>query len=175
MCAVYSHMLLAIDNKEFYSDNETKYFPSIHDTANIAGFLNDIIYQLYTSYFSSRTFQARFGGIMYYVERLVGQLYDRNCRNEFLPAPLWHISNIPPSRLSMGIINNSLSYDIMLQKIPHVFSFESRAHAFQSLIALERDFTGQHQRVNLVVRRDYIIEDAIPIIARISGKQMRYG
>ncbi|KAK9079365.1 hypothetical protein SSX86_001036 [Deinandra increscens subsp. villosa] len=173
-CATYSHLLLVIDDIEFYE----KQVPfTLEQQRRIASMLNTLVYNA-LSYNVSRQNRP----LMDAAVRCLHLLYERDCRHQFCPPDLWLSPakrNRPPIAvaarthevMSANIrSDDSLAISSMHSVItttPHVFPFEERVQMFRELISMDkvsRRMAGEivgpgPQAVEVVIRRSHIIED----------------
>ncbi|KAI3522905.1 hypothetical protein L1887_00957 [Cichorium endivia] len=173
-CAVYAHLLLVLDDIEFYE----KQVPfTLEQQRRIASMLNTLVYNAlnYNITWNNRP-------LMDASVRCLHLLYERDCRHQFCPPELWLSpakKNRPPiavaARTHEVLLSNSRSDDSLpissmhsvITTTPHVFPFEERVQMFRELISMDkvsRRMAGEiigpgPQAVEVVIRRSHIVED----------------
>ncbi|KAK9921117.1 hypothetical protein M0R45_029643 [Rubus argutus] len=172
-CASYSHLLLILDDIEFYE----KQVPfTLEQQRQIASVLNTLVY----NGFSQMGQQGR--PLMESAVRCLHLIYERDCRHQFCPPVLWLSparKNRPPiavaARTHEVLSANQRSDDSLtlpsigsvITTTPHVFPFEERVEMFREFIKMDKasrkmagEVAGPGSRsVEIVVRRDHIVED----------------
>ncbi|XP_052728708.1 E3 ubiquitin-protein ligase UPL7 isoform X2 [Vigna angularis] len=174
-CATYSHLLLVLDDIEFYE----KQVPfQIEQQRKIASMLNTLVYNGL----------SHVGGhhnksLMDCAIRCLHLLYERDCRHPFCPPALW-LSPARKSRppiavaarthevLAANLIHDdyssaSLSVGSVVTIVPHVFPFEERVEIFREFIKMDkasRKMAGEisepgSRAIEIVIRRGHIVED----------------
>ncbi|XP_077245758.1 ubiquitin-protein ligase 7 [Tasmannia lanceolata] len=173
-CATYAHLLLVLDDIEFYE----KQVPfTLEKQRTIASVLNTLVY----NGFSHSNGQQN-KPLMDAAVRCLHLLYERDCRHKFCPPSLW----IAPARkgrpsiaaaaraheavsanLRTGDSLSSLCMGSVITTTPHVYPFEERVQMFREFIKLDkvsRRMAGEvvgpgPGSIEIVVRRDHIVED----------------
>lgn len=172
-CAAYAHLLLVLDDIEFYE----KQVPfSLEQQRRIASMLNTLVYNglLHNTARQNKP-------IMDAASRCLQMLYERDCRHQFCPAALW----LSPARKSRPPIalaarthevqsdvrsDDSLTVPSMgsfITVTPHVYPFEERVQMFREFIKMDkssRRMAGElnapgERSIAIVVRRGHLIED----------------
>ncbi|XP_021737799.1 E3 ubiquitin-protein ligase UPL7-like isoform X1 [Chenopodium quinoa] len=172
-CATYAHLLLVLDDIEFYE----KQVPfSLEQQRKIASMLNTLVYNglLHNTDRQNKP-------IMDAASRCLQMLYERDCRHRFCPPSLW----LSPARKSRPPIamaarthevqsevrsDDNLTFPNMgsfITVTPHVYPFEERVQMFRELIKMDktsRRMAGElnapgERSVAIVVRRGHLIED----------------
>ncbi|WOL02398.1 E3 ubiquitin-protein ligase [Canna indica] len=172
-CATYAHLLLVLDDIEFYE----KQVPfTLEQQRRIAAALNTFVYSSLVHNGSSCR------PLMDIAVRCLHLLYERDCRHKFCPSFLWlaparkdwipvaaaaraheaAFSNLQCAEASTIPVVSSI-----LTTVPHVYPFEERVQMFRELIKLDkvsRRVAGEVSgpglgSVGIVVRRDHIVED----------------
>ncbi|XP_027350463.1 E3 ubiquitin-protein ligase UPL7 isoform X2 [Abrus precatorius] len=173
-CATYSHLLLVLDDIEFYE----KQVPfRLEQQRRIASMLNTLVYNglSHVSCHHNRP-------LMDCAVRCLHLLYERDCRHPFCPPDLW-LSPANKSRppiavaarthevLSANLRSDdspaSLSVGSVVTIAPHVFPFEERVEMFREFIKMDkasRKMAGEisepgSRAVEIVIRRGHIVED----------------
>ncbi|KAK1429424.1 hypothetical protein QVD17_11633 [Tagetes erecta] len=173
-CATYSHLLLVIDDIEFYE----KQVPfTLELQRRIASMLNTLVYNA-----MSHNISRQNRPLMDVAVRCLHLLYERDCRHQFCPPDLWLSPakrNRPPiavaARTHELMSANLRSDDALalssmhsvITTTPHVFPFEERVQMFREFISMDkvsRRMAGEMigpgpQAVEVVIRRSHIVED----------------
>ncbi|GJR59570.1 E3 ubiquitin protein ligase UPL7 isoform X1 [Tanacetum coccineum] len=173
-CAAYSHLLLVLDDIEFYE----KQVPfTLEQQRRIASMLNTLVYNALSQNISRHN-----RPLMDVAVRCLHLLYERDCRHQFCAPALWLSpgkKNRPPiavaARTHEVLSANIRSEDSMaissmhsvITTTPHVFPFEERVEMFRELISMDkvtRRMAGEMigpgpQAVEVVIRRSHIVED----------------
>lgn len=173
-CATYAHLLLILDDIEFYE----KQAPfTLQQQKRIASALNTFVYNTF----------IQSGGqdnkpIMEVAVRCLHLLYERDCRHKFCPSALWlgpaRIGRVPiaaAARAHEAVFTNFQSKDAssfpsmgsVLTTIPHVYPFEERVQMFREFIKMDkvsRRIAGEVSgpgvgSIEIIIRRDHIVED----------------
>ncbi|KAF8403185.1 hypothetical protein HHK36_011282 [Tetracentron sinense] len=173
-CAIYSHLLLVLDDIEFYE----KQVPfRLEQQRQIASVLNTLVYNGLSH---SNSQQNR--PLMDAAVRCLHLLYERDCRHQFCPAPLWlsparkgrppiaaaaRTHEVVSANLRSGDTLTTPSMGSVITTTPHVFPFEERVQMFREFIKLDKasrrmagEVAGPGPRsIEIVVRRGFIVED----------------
>ncbi|KAI3861098.1 hypothetical protein MKX03_002156 [Papaver bracteatum] len=171
--AIYSHLLLVLDDIEFYE----KQVPfTLEEQRKIASVLNTLVY----NGFSHGSLRNK--PLMDAAVRCLHLLYERDCRHQFCPPSLWLSparNSRPPvaaaARAHESISANSRPEDALsnpsmgsaITTTPHVFPFEERVQMFREFIKLDkvsRRMAGEVAgpgpgSIEIVIRRGHIVED----------------
>ncbi|KDP29225.1 hypothetical protein JCGZ_16614 [Jatropha curcas] len=173
-CATYSHLLLVLDDIEFY---ERQVPFKLEEQRRIASVLNTLVY----NGLAQNTVQQN-RPLMDSAIRCLHLIYERDCRHQFCPPVLW----LSPARKSRPPIQVAArTHEIILSNIksddaltvpsigsvititPHVYPFEERVQMFREFINMDKvsrkmagEITGPGSRaVEILVRRGHIVED----------------
>ncbi|KAL8245218.1 hypothetical protein R6Q59_011476 [Mikania micrantha] len=173
-CATYSHLLLVIDDIEFYE----KQVPfTLEQQRRIASMLNTLVYNALSHNVSRQN-----RPLMDAAARCLRLLYERDCRHQFCPPDLWLSPakrNRPPIAVAARtheVMSANLRSDdslvissmhSVITTTPHVFPFEERVQMFRELISMDkvsRRMAGEivgpgPQAVEVVIRRSHIVDD----------------
>ncbi|XP_057983844.1 E3 ubiquitin-protein ligase UPL7 isoform X2 [Malania oleifera] len=173
-CATYSHLLLVLDDIEFYE----KQVPfTLEQQRRITSMLNTLVYNGLSngSCEQNKT-------LMDAAVRCLHLLYERDCRHQFCPPALWlspAIKSRPPiaaAARTHEIFSANLVLDdgvtipsmgSVITTTPHVFPFDERVQMFREFIKMDkvsRRMAGEVAgpgpgSVEIVIRRDHIVED----------------
>nr|XP_043633648.1 E3 ubiquitin-protein ligase UPL7 isoform X2 [Erigeron canadensis] len=173
-CATYSHLLLILDDIEFY-DKQVPF--TLEQQRKVASMVNTLVYNALSN---SVPWHSR--PLMDAAVRCLHLLYERDCRHQFCPPALWLSpakKNRPPiavaARTHEVLSANLRSEDSLvissMQSVitttPHVFPFEERVQMFREFISMDkasRRMAGEMigpgpQAVEVVIRRSHIVED----------------
>lgn len=173
-CATYAHLLLVLDDIEFY-DKQVPF--TLQQQQKIASVLNTLVYNsfLHSSGLANKH-------IMDAAVRCLHLLYERDCRHNFCSPSLWldparkgRIPIVAAARAHEAAFTNLHSGDTVsvpsmssiLTTIPHVYPFEERVQMFREFIKLDRvagraagEVSGPYSgSIDIVVHRDKIVED----------------
>ncbi|XP_072956198.1 E3 ubiquitin-protein ligase UPL7 [Typha angustifolia] len=173
-CATYGHLLLVLDDIEFYE----KQVPfTLTQQRKIASVLNTFVYNSFI-HNSGQSNQP----LMDLAVRCLHLLYERDCRHRFCPSSLWlaparrgRVPIATAARTHEAAFTNVQCGDAstipitrsLLTTVPHVYPFEERVQIFREFVKLDKvsrrvvgDVTGHGQgSIEVVVRRDHIVED----------------
>ncbi|KAL9238927.1 hypothetical protein vseg_013294 [Gypsophila vaccaria] len=172
-CAVYAHLLLVLDDIEFYE----KQFPfSLEQQRRIASMLNTLVYNglLHNSSQQTRP-------LLDASSRCLQMLYERDCRRQFCPSALWLSparKSRPPIALAARtheVLSDFRSDDCLsapsmgyfITVTPHVYPFEERVQMFREFINMDKNsrrIAGElnspgDRSIAIVVRRGHLVED----------------
>ncbi|XP_008794042.2 E3 ubiquitin-protein ligase UPL7 [Phoenix dactylifera] len=173
-CATYAHLLLVLDDIEFYE----KQVPfTLQQQRRIVSVLNTFVYNSFINN----------GGpsnkiVTDVAVRCLHLLYERDCRHRFCPSSLWlgpaRKGRIPIAaaarsheaafiNLQCGDPSTIPSMSSLLTTVPHVYPFEERVQMFREFIKMDKvsrrvagEVSGSGSgSIEIVVRRNHIIED----------------
>ncbi|XP_038686154.1 E3 ubiquitin-protein ligase UPL7 isoform X2 [Tripterygium wilfordii] len=184
--ATYSHLLLVLDDIEFYE----KQVPfMLEQQRRIASVLNTLVYNSLSHGLVGQKHRA----LMDSAIRCLHLMYERDCRHQFCPPVLW----VSPARRSRppiavaarahGVLSASArSEDVstvpsmgsVITITPHVFPFEERVQMFREFINIDKvsrkmagEVSGPGSRaVEIVVRRGHIVEDGFRQLNSLGSK-----
>nr|DAD48727.1 TPA_asm: hypothetical protein HUJ06_018664 [Nelumbo nucifera] len=184
-CATYSHLLLILDDIDFYE----KQVPfKLEQQRRIAAVLNTLVYNCFSHSNGPQNTPLTEAAV-----RCLHLLYERDCRHPFCPPDLW----LSPARTSRPpiaaaaraheVISANLrsgdaltipSMGSVITTIPHVFPFEERVQMFREFIKLDkasRRMAGEVARpgpgsIEIVVRRNHIVEDGFKQLNTLGSK-----
>ncbi|KAL3532022.1 hypothetical protein ACH5RR_005543 [Cinchona calisaya] len=173
-CATYSHLLLVLDDIEFYE----KQVPfTLEQQRKITSGLNTLVYNAVSLGVGPQN-----KPLMDSAVRCLHLLYERDCRHQFCPPALWLApgeGNRPPiavaarthevlsATLRLDEASASSSMVSVISITPHVFPFEERVEMFRELVNMDkasRRMAGEvigpgPGSVEIVIRRGHIVED----------------
>ncbi|KAG4126870.1 hypothetical protein ERO13_D10G182300v2 [Gossypium hirsutum] len=187
-CPVYKHMLMIVDNEEFYEQEKPL---SLKDVRCLIVILRQALWQLLwvipsvhptcgksISNTSSHkrqlveTIQNRVGTV---VSELLSQLQDWNNRQQFTPPSDFHADGVNDFFISQAAVEGSKAHDI-LKQAPFLIPFTSRVKIFTSQLASVRQRHWAHgvfTRNRFRIRRDHILEDAYNQMSQLSEEDLR--
>ncbi|OWM82477.1 hypothetical protein CDL15_Pgr002052 [Punica granatum] len=170
--AAYSHLLLVLDDIEFYE----KQVPfTLEQQRRITSALNTLVYNSL-----SRGSLRQNKHLMECAIKCLHMMYERDCRHQFCPPALW-LSPASQSRLPIAVA--ARMHEVLLTKsddplpdssmgsvittMPHVYPFEERVEMFREFVKMDkvsRAMAGEHtgpssRKVEIVVRRGHVVED----------------
>ncbi|KAL1566032.1 E3 ubiquitin-protein ligase upl7, variant 3 [Salvia divinorum] len=171
-CSSYSHLLLVLDDIEFY-DKQVPF--TLEQQRKITSMLNTLAYNSL-----SRGISTRYKGLVDSAVRCLHLLYERNSRRQFCHHSLWLA---PGKNNRMPIAVAARTHEVFsaadgapspsagsaITTMPHIFPFEERVKMFREFISMEKvsrrlagEGTGPGSRsIEIVVRRDHIFEDGL--------------
>ncbi|KAK3226693.1 hypothetical protein Dsin_006555 [Dipteronia sinensis] len=173
-CATYSHLLLVLDDIEFYE----KQVPfMLEQQRRIASMLNTLVYNCLNQNMGQQNRPLMDSAI-----KCLHLMYERDCRHQFCPPVLWLSparENRPPIAvaarthevLSANMRSDDASTTPILGSVitttPHVFPFEERVEMFREFINMDKvsrkmagEVAGPGSRsIEIVVRRGHVVED----------------
>ncbi|GER31451.1 ubiquitin-protein ligase [Striga asiatica] len=175
-CPVYKHMLMIVDNEEFYEQEKPL---SLTDIRLLIVILRQALWQILwlnpnaTPNFSNLAegpaamkkypkefLQHRFSVV---ASELMSQLQDWNNRREFTSPSDFNADGGSDTFMSQAMLENTRANDI-LKQAPFLIPFTSRVKVLNSLLANKKARrAGDHQffaRNSFKIRRDHIFEDA---------------
>lgn len=184
-CAAYSHLLLVLDDIEFYE----KQVPfKLEQQRRIASMLNTLVYNG-LSHVNGHHNRP----LMDCAVRCLQLMYERDCRHPFCPPDLW-LSPARKSRPPVAVAartheiysanlrsddsSSSLSLGSVITMTPHVFPFEERVEMFREFIKMDkasRKMAGEisepgSRAIEIVVRRGHIVEDGFRQLNSLGSK-----
>ncbi|XP_059631989.1 E3 ubiquitin-protein ligase UPL6 isoform X2 [Cornus florida] len=187
-CPVYKHMLMIVDNEEFYELDKPL---SLKDIRCLIVILKQALWQLLwvnpvapTNLLKSATdvfalkrhpvevIQHR---VSLVASELLSQLQDWNNRREFTPPSDFHADGVNDYFISQAMIENTRAYDI-LRQAPFLVPFTSRVKIFTSQLAAVKQRHGSNSvftRNRFRIRRDHILEDAFDQLSALSEEDLR--
>ncbi|KAH7673883.1 HECT domain-containing protein [Dioscorea alata] len=182
-CAIYAHLLLVLDDIEFYE----KQVPfSLQQQQRITSVLNTFVYNAF-SYNAREAHRP----IIDVGIRCLQLLYERDCRRSFCPSSLWlapaRKTRIPIAaaakaheaaftNLHSGGVSAS-SLRSILTSVPHIYPFKERVQIFREFIKSDKasrrpgEVSGAGLgSIEVVVRRGHIIEDGFRQLNSLGSK-----
>ncbi|KAJ8532779.1 hypothetical protein K7X08_015668 [Anisodus acutangulus] len=184
-CASYSHLLLVLDDLEFYE----KQVPfTLEQQQKIVSVLNTLVYNTMSHSIGPKSRPLTDSAI-----KCLHLLYERDCRHQFCPPTLWLSpgrNNRPPiavasrthevlSATSNGDdASTSLNMGSIITVIPHIFPFEERVEMFREFINIDkvsRKMAGEvvlpgPRTVEIVIRRGHIVEDGFQQLNNLGSR-----
>lgn len=184
-CASYSHLLLVLDDLEFYE----KQVPfTLEQQQKIVSVLNTLVYNT-----MSRSIGPKSRPLTDSAIKCLHLLYERDCRHQFCPPTLWLSpgrNNRPPIAVAarthevLSATSNSddastsPSMGSIITVIPHIFPFEERVEMFREFINMDKvsrkmagEVVGPGPRsVEIVIRRGHIVEDGFQQLNNLGSR-----
>nr|GLL46392.1 E3 ubiquitin-protein ligase UPL7 isoform X1 [Ipomoea trifida] len=182
-CASYSHLLLVLDDIEFY-ERQVPFV--LEQQRKIASVLNTLVYNAL-----SLNIGAQNRPLMDFAVKCLHLLYERDCRHQFCPPALWLSPgriNRPPIAVAARThevlaattndVSASLTIDSVITTTPHVFPFEERVEMFREFINMDkvsRRMAGEvvgpgPHSVEIVIRRGHVFEDGFQQINSLGSR-----
>ncbi|XP_043725409.1 E3 ubiquitin-protein ligase UPL6-like isoform X2 [Telopea speciosissima] len=188
-CPVYKHMLMIVDNEEFYEQEKPL---SLKDIRGLIVILKQVLWQLLwvipmkspNAVKSSTILSAiRRNSVDFIQERvsivtseLLAQLQDWNNRRQFTSPNVFHAQDaVDEVFISQALTENTRAYDI-LRQAPFLVPFTSRVKIFTSQLVAARQRNGpqavftQHR---FRIRRDRLFEDAFNQLSALTEEDLR--
>ncbi|KAL8161899.1 hypothetical protein V2J09_013388 [Rumex salicifolius] len=186
-CPIYKHMLMVVDNEEFYEQEKPL---SLNDLRYLIVILKQALWQLLwvnpTSPLSLAksvmdSFVLKKLPLEYLQYRvsivaseLLSQLQDWNNRRQFSPPSYFHADGINEYFISQAMQENSRASEV-LKLAPSLVPFTSRVKIYASQLDAARRRDSSHSvfaRNRLKIRRDHILEDAFNRISALSDEDL---
>ncbi|XP_044979660.1 E3 ubiquitin-protein ligase UPL7 isoform X2 [Hordeum vulgare subsp. vulgare] len=172
-CAIYGHLLLVLDDIEFYE----KQIPfTLEQQRKIASALNTFVYNSFLQNSGSGN-----KPLIDVTVRCLNLLYERDSRHRFCPNSLWlspaRTGRIPIAAAAraheaafaslVGTTSGIPTRSSVLTTVPHVYPFEERVQMFREFIELDKASRRANGEVSgpgpgsieIVIRRGHIVED----------------
>ncbi|KAL9251575.1 E3 ubiquitin-protein ligase UPL6-like protein [Drosera capensis] len=188
-CPVYKHMLMIVDNEEFYEREKPL---SLKDIRFLIVILRQALWQLLwlnpsmpanlvknnpegttDKILSLDLLQQR---VSSGASELLSQLQDWNNRRQFAPASNFHADGVNDYFISQAMQESTRAREI-LKQAPFLVPFTSRVKIFTSQLAAARQRDGPHSAVfgrnRFRIRRDHILEDAFNQLNALSDEDLR--
>ncbi|XP_057430179.1 E3 ubiquitin-protein ligase UPL6 [Lotus japonicus] len=187
-CPVYKHMLMIVDNEEYYEQEKPL---SLKDIRSLIILLRQALWQLLwvnhttsansvksltvhstTKRLSVEAIQLRVSNV---VSELLSQLQDWNNRRQFTSPVDFHADGVNDFFNSQAVIENTRANEI-LKQASFLIPFTSRVKIFTSQLAAARQRHGSQAvftRNRFRIRRDHILEDAYNQMSQLSEDDLR--
>lgn len=184
-CPVYSYILFTVDNEEFYVRQTPL---SLADLKILVEVLRDAVWRLLwasgggrtsvgsspsPSLLGSEPLKRRVASVS---ARLLSQLHDRNCMQEFTRPELFHA----PEGLSEEFYSQAEQVNTkanqLLQEAPFLVPFPGRVRIFNNLLQALRAESGPallHGGIRITIRRDRIVEDSFAQLHSLPAEALR--
>ncbi|KAL5541465.1 hypothetical protein UlMin_009175 [Ulmus minor] len=183
-CPVYKHMLMIVDNEEFYEQEKPL---SLEDIRCLIIILRQALWQLLwvnpTAPSNSAKSVSNKGHPMEVIQQrvsvvaaeLLSQLQDWNNRRQFAPPSDFHADGVNEFFTSQAAIESTRANEI-LKQAPFLIPFTSRVKIFASQLASVRQKHGSntvYTRTRFRIHRDRILEDAYSQMSALSEDDLR--
>ncbi|KAL8256250.1 hypothetical protein R6Q59_031317 [Mikania micrantha] len=184
-CPVYKHMLMIVDNEEFYEQEKPL---SLNDIRLLIVILKQDLWQILwlnpvaPMKFNANTLSLKKHRIEFVqyrvivvVSELLSQLQDWNNRRQFTHPSNFHADGVNDHFISEAMFKNTRAYDI-LKQAPFLVPFTSRVKLFTSQLASIKDRHGAlgfSNRSSFKIRRDHILEDAFSQVSTLAEEDLR--
>lgn len=187
-CPIYKHMLMIVDNEEFYEQEKPL---ALKDIRCLIVILRQALWQLLwvnpvtplnlvkstaeSLAYKKRPLEFLQHRVSVVASELLSQLQDWNNRREFAPPSDFHADGVNEYFISQAMQENTRGNDI-LKHAPFLVPFTSRVKIFASQLAAARKRDGSHAvftRNRLKIRRDHILEDAFNQLSALSDDNLR--
>ncbi|KAL7144289.1 hypothetical protein ABFS83_07G002000 [Erythranthe nasuta] len=187
-CPVYKHMLMIVDNEEFYDQEKPL---SLTEIRLLIVILRQVLWQiLWLNPIATPDFSKSANGssamkrhpveflqhrVCMVASELMSQLQDWNNRREFTSPSDFNADGANEIFMSQAMTENSRASDI-LKQAPFLVPFTSRAKIFNSQLATKKETNGAHvifTRHRFKIRRDHILEDAFSQLNALAEEDLR--
>lgn len=187
-CPVYKHMLMIVDNEEFYEQEKPL---ALKDIRYLIVILRQALWQLLwvnpvaplnlaksnagSLAYKKQPLEILQDRVSIVVAELLTQLQDWNNRRQFAPSSDFHADGVNDFFISQAMQENTRAREIVKQA-PFLVPFTSRVKIFASLLAAARKTDGSRAvftRNRVKVRRDHILEDAFNQLSALSDDDLR--
>ncbi|VFQ60995.1 unnamed protein product [Cuscuta campestris] len=187
-CPVYKHMLMVIDNEEFYEQEKPL---SLKDIKTLIVILRQALWQIMwlnpvhitnvkkhvTDRFNTKRNHVDFiqNEVCVVASELLSKLQDWNNRRQFTSPSDFHADGVNEHFISSAMMENTRVNDI-LKQAPFLVPFTSRAKIFNFKLASSRERNGSQAvfaRTKLKIRRDHILEDSFDQLNKLSDDDLR--
>ncbi|KAL4202208.1 hypothetical protein AMTRI_Chr02g262500 [Amborella trichopoda] len=187
-CPVYRHMLMIIDNEEFYEQERPL---SLQDIRVLITFLKEALWQLLwvspgklpsllkaaKNISNLRRLSVQFiqhkvsGG----TSELLAQLQDWNNRRQFTSPNDFHAREAADELFVSQAINKNTRARDLLKQAPFLVPFTSRVQIYTKQLATARQSSSPHPfpRHNFTIRRDHIVEDGFSKLSLLSAEDLK--
>ncbi|XP_057524727.1 E3 ubiquitin-protein ligase UPL6 isoform X1 [Amaranthus tricolor] len=187
-CPIYKHMLMIVDNEEFYEKEKPL---ALKDIRYLIIILRQALWQLLwinpvapsniarhnveSLAYKKQPLEFLQHRVSIVVAELLTQLQDWNNRRQFAPSSDFHADGVNDFFISQAMQENTRAFEIVKQA-PFLVPFTSRVKIFASLLAAARKTDGSRAlftRNRLKIRRDHILEDAFNQLNSLSDDDLR--
>ncbi|XP_057750940.1 E3 ubiquitin-protein ligase UPL6 [Arachis stenosperma] len=187
-CPVYKHMLMIVDNEEFYEQERPL---SLKDIRSLIIILRQALWQLLwvnhttnpnllksasaSSASKRQSVEAIQQRVSIVVSELLSQLQDWNNRRQFTSPSDFHADGVNDFFISQAVTENTRANEI-LKQAPFLIPFTSRVKIFSSQLAAVRQRHGSQAgftRNRFRIKRDRILEDAYNQMSQLSEDNLR--
>ncbi|GAB4825610.1 E3 ubiquitin-protein ligase upl6 [Ancistrocladus abbreviatus] len=188
-CPVYKHMLMIVDNEEFYEQEKPL---SLRDIRSLIVILRQALWQLLwvnpptPSILGKNTLEGlayRKQPVEFLQQRvsivsseLLSQLQDWNNRRQFAPSSDFHADGVNEYFITQAKQENTRANEV-LKRAPFLVPFTSRVKIFTSQLGDARHRDESHSAVfprnRFRIRRDHILEDAFNQLNALSDEDLR--
>ncbi|XP_027919361.1 E3 ubiquitin-protein ligase UPL6-like isoform X2 [Vigna unguiculata] len=187
-CPVYKHMLMIVDNEEFYEQEKPL---SLKDIRTLIIILRQVLWQLLwvnhttsansvksvpnSSVRKGQFVQAIQQRVSIAVSELLSQLQDWNNRRQFTSPSNFHADGVNDLFISQALIENTRANEI-LKQAPFLIPFTSRVKVYSSQLAAVRQRHGSQavfSRNRFRIKRDRILEDAYNQMSQLTEDSLR--
>ncbi|KAI4311060.1 hypothetical protein MLD38_035996 [Melastoma candidum] len=187
-CPIYKHMLMIVDNEEFYEQEKPL---SLKDIRCLIVILKQALWQLLWVIPMTAPNQSKLPAkvppvnksrleslqqrVSVVASELLTQLHDWNSRRQFAPSSDFHADGVNEFFISQATFENTKAHDI-LRKAPFLVPFTSRVKIFASQLTAFRQRHGSQAvftRNRFRIHRDRILEDAYNQMSTLSEDDLR--
>ncbi|KAL0457533.1 UNVERIFIED_CONTAM: E3 ubiquitin-protein ligase UPL6 [Sesamum latifolium] len=180
-CPVYKHMLMIVDNEEFYEQEKPL---SLVDIRLLIVILRQALWQiLWLNPVATPNFSKSADGpsamkrrpIEFLQHRVAWLLLNSCRRREFTSPNDFNADGASDLFMSQAMTENTRANDI-LKQAPFLVPFTSRAKIFNSQLATMKERNSAHAiftRNRFKIRRDHILEDAFSQLNALAEEDLR--
>eukprot|EP01018_Ginkgo_biloba_P026105 Gb_04194 [translate_table: standard] len=187
-CPVYRHMLMIVDNEEFYEQQKPL---SLADVKDLVIILKEALWQLLwvipsktptaqqavqlvsgQNKFSLQSIQAKVSAV---AAELLAQLQDWNSRRQFTSPYDFHAREaVDEIFFAQARNENTRAYEL-LKQAPFLVPFTNRVRIYTSQLATARQHINHipFTRHRVRIRRDRIVEDAFSQLNVLTEEELR--
>lgn len=187
-CPVYTHMLMIVDNEEFYEQEKPLRLDDIRCLVDI---LRQALWQLLwlnpvappmlsrspndISVMKTQPIEFLQHKVCVTASELMSQLQNWNNRRQFISPSGFHADGVNDYFMSQALTENTRANDI-LKLAPFLVPFTGRAKIFTSHLAAVRERSAPQAAITrnrFRMRRDHILEDAFGQLNDLSEEDLR--
>ncbi|XP_051127667.1 E3 ubiquitin-protein ligase UPL6 isoform X2 [Andrographis paniculata] len=187
-CPVYKHMLMIVDNEEFYEQEKPL---SLMDIRLLIVILRQALWQILwlnpvpipnfekstdrSSAMKKHPVEFLHRRVCVVASELMSQLQDWNNRREFTSPNDFNADGVNDFFMSQAMIENSRANDI-LKQAPFLVPFTNRAKIINSQLATMKERNSAQAiftRNRFKIRRDHILEDSFSQLNALAEEDLR--
>ncbi len=181
---IYGHLLLALDDNDFYNRESKNKVTQIGTNVEFINILSNILYRLIWREKPTTIDPSHYSitktRLILATVNLYNLLYERNCRREFIDVKTWQWKNLPVDTIASLLNSPTLSSQtdgrkfcasMLLHRMPQVMNFDERVTIFATTLGqhVNENFVEPGHGVNVKVRRTNLYEDAYAKLNPLKG------